>query len=586
MEKILNELTQVQKAWLSEIIITIVLADKVVKKEEISFVGEIINHLEIEEEKVRLLTLLRSGTQPELKQPINIPKETLASIYCKLIEICIADLELHDTEIQILKKISRIFQFSDSYTLKWMNWAKDGLVWHENLVELAGKKLNINNLLVPVKKLNIAQKKWYIDVVVAALMVTGLQAKREINFLKMMINSTDDPEEKRVLKLHVLLKHRPPIKKAPSLPVEVQVQVLQELVLILSANGDMTFKGQQLFKLMLELANLPIIIYQKLIEWCNYGIAWKKEGQALIRGVKRKISAEDEEALMRGILISHPNNNSIQSRELSCFMCEGDLKAIRFQVKPGSQKIRNNIFGIPVYLGSYEAFDPVDYNRSRVIVCPNCYYTSINKEMFRRNEKEKPPEEFVVPEFRKVWMDQLDSRRLMFENPDEIGILNCSRGTVFTSYRLAISAADMMAEYFDDEKYLSHSIYLKLTLAQVVMGYKEIQQAFELIREVYEDTNRLYINTQDNHTAHRCARIMMLIALFLEDEPKAVEHFDYLSTYAKDKADLLPYRERLEFNRVYTECQQIYDYREQYKKSSLNGFLIPAKTKANKPKKK
>ena len=91
------------------------------------------------------------------------------------------------------------------------------------------------------------------------------------------------------------------------------------------------------------------------------------------------------------------------------------MPIIFFQLRNKSQKVFNNVFGVPTYQGAIGKYNPVDYNHFKVGVCPNCFFASMDIKMFRQKEQTTPPEILIETDFFEKWHASLDERKKQFQ---------------------------------------------------------------------------------------------------------------------------------------------------------------------------
>ncbi|MDH5561384.1 MAG: TerB family tellurite resistance protein [Deltaproteobacteria bacterium] len=572
----LAELNQDQKIWYAELLINTILADDLIRPSEIQFMKDIIGFIDSESERNRLITILKKSQKPKLRLPDKIDKTILAQIYVELIEICISDLELAEGEKKLLSTVSNLFYFSDTYFIQTMKWLEDGLNWKNSQLEIINKKANEQNMIVSLDSLNTEQKKWYIDVMVSSLMVAGIRDKKEKNLLKIMLSSATSQQEQILLKHHVLLKHRPPMKIPPAIHQEIINQMFVEIILIFITYGTLSYMEQQHIKQLSDICRMPTQIYSKIMDWATVGALWRKRRQSLIDDVKLNVSKEDEIATSQGLLLPHPENNSIQIRKLECFVCDSKTQINAFQLKPKSQKPSQNIFGIPTYFENNEGFDFCDYNLLRVIVCPHCFFASTNSNRFHKTPKDKTPTDLADPRFRDFWISSIDHRQEIYGiNKVEMESLNRSREAVIISYKCAIEVLRCLSERNRDESQKGKEISLWLNLTEVYSSFEMDELAEEALMEAKKQAELLFENSLDNETVYRCSRVLILINLYYDNRNKALIYYDYLSKVNKEKLNTLELKDKQVFNKVFGEVKNIIDKKEMYNKKNLVGFHLP-----------
>ncbi|MDT8445617.1 MAG: hypothetical protein RRB13_01815 [bacterium] len=583
----ITRLTQEQIVWYAKLLETTILADDEIAASEVKFIKSTLKYVNDEGARKELVSNLESGTLPPLTQPVGFNKFQLAEIHSQLVEICISDLELIKREEALLQKVGRLFDFHDVYTREMLNWGREGLEVKAFQQKLVSKKINDEEFIVPVKKLDTEQKKWYIDVLVAALIIEGVKEEREVSLLKKMLLSATTKEEQVVLRHHVLKQHRPPLKRPPKMHEELLIMIFMEVIQIFTSKGDIGYHGSQLLKLMADLSRMPTKSYTDVMDWCNRMIAWKLRRRQLVAAVRLNTSLEDQEAESKGLLSRHPSNNSVQVRKVKCFVCDNPGEFSFFQLKQHSQKPRQNIFYIQTYEGAAEGFDLIDFNRIKVTVCPHCLFATIHRKLFLLSDRDKTPTELGISRFKDPWVEGKDRRmERLGEHKDELFDIHRSDFTVVQSYELAIEAALAISLANDSDNWAGQVVTLRLHQAEVLMKQGNVKEAESKLKDALAESERLYIRSKNNPLVFRCARILLLGALYFKDDRNMGQYYEFFRRFETDKFDFLEKEEQTEFNRIFTDVKNIWDRREFYEKQELDGFHLRNYSKEAKEAKK
>ncbi len=575
MLRLIKEFKPEQLIWYGQLLVKMVIVDQNFSPSELQFVKEVLAQIPDEKERKSLVGYLEKQQEPPLRQPKSLNKEVLAQVFIQLIHVALADNELHAAELALLKSLSRLFDFHPNYLKDCLAWAQDGIYIRRLQQKLAKRTLSLRNELVPVKKLNTEQKKWYIDAVVAALIHEGLKEEKELNLLKRMFASTESREEQILLRNHILLQHRPPIRRPPPMPEGLTLLILMEVALIGARNGDMSYQSSQHLRLLADVSRLSAKSYNELMEWINQSVLWKKRERDLLNQVRLNSSEEEEEAKKQGRLITHPDNNSIQVRKVQCFVCGSGKDLPLFQLRHLSQKTSQNIFGTPIFLGANEGFDPIDFNRIKVVVCPACLFASPKKEHFIRQKKDQTPEELSDPRFKGEWIRQVLEREEQIEPyKKQISTIQRSLPAAIACYDLAIDAVRHYHAHLPKESNQGQLINLYLTLAELKMQAGLREEAENDLRLAMDLAKQIYLKGRAPQLVLRCARLLLISALYFEDEKNIGEYMNFFHRYKTDKAEGFKLQDRQEFMKLYQEVSGIFSQRERYKKSALKGFKL------------
>ena len=575
LETPLTKLKNDQIEWYTLLLIKMVLVDGRISPNEINYVKTALNKVGDSAIKQKLINHLEEKDEPGLLQPPGIPKDTLATIYMELIHIALSDQEIHSDERQLLINIARLFDFYPKYTKECLQWADDGISIRALQEKIIGSRIPNEEKIVPLSRLNTEQKKWYIDAIISALIHEGIKEDREINLLRRVFESTPSKEEQQMLRQHILQRHRPPIKRPPNMPEKALLMILMEVVLISIRQGEMGYQAQQHLKLLTDVSRISAVAYNNMMDWVKQSLSWKRREQDLIHNVRLNSSREEEEARKKGILVTHPENNAIQVRKVHCFVCGSGNPIPLFQLKHLSQKTSQNIFGIPLYGGANEGFDPVDFNLIRVIVCPSCLFASVKKEHFLRDKKEKPPEGLAEPRFKEEWMSHVLDREERIEGmKNAMSSIARPPRVALASYRLAIDSLLSLDEHFPSELTKGQIINLRLTIAEIMMEYNMKQDAEEELALVMDLAIKLYRHGKDDQLALKATRVLLIGSLFFKEERDAQDYIEFFHKFKTDKADGYKIEDRQLFQKLYGEVTQIYAKRELYAKEKLKGFRL------------
>lgn len=575
-----TRLSEEQILWYAKLLTSIILADEEIAPSEVKFIKDTLKYVKDESQRKGVVQDLENRKMQPLTQPSGFNKFQLAEIATEMIEIAISDLELIKPEEALIKKACRLFDFHQKYILDLIEWGREGLEMKLAQQKLVPIKINDAEFIVPVKKLDTEQKKWYIDVIISALIIQGIKEEREIHLLKKMILSARTKEEQAMLRHHVLKQHRPPLKRPPKMPDELLVMTFIEVIHIFTTVDDLSYHGSQLLKLMADLSRMPTRTYNDIMDWCNAMVAWKQKKRDLVAAVRLNTSLEDQEAESKGLLSRHPKNNSVQVRKVKCWVCDNPQDFNFFQLKAYSQRPRQNIFYIQTFSGANEGFDEVDFNRIKVAVCPNCYFATIHRKLFMLSEKGKTPDELANPRYRELWVEGKDKRaERLGEHKKEIDDIFRSDFTVVETYELAVQTAMAIARSAESDNWQGQVVTLKLHQAEVLMNQKQVSEAENVLRQAMSEAEHLFIRSKSQPLVFRCARILLLGAAYFDDNRNLGTYYDFFRRFERDQLDFIPKEEQAEFKRIYTDIKNIWDRREFYAKSELEGFHLPRNTR-------
>ena len=137
---------------------------------------------------------------------------------------------------------------------------------------------------VPVHTLNKEQRKWYAQIVIAAILADDEISPSEIDFLKQVIAIVDHPEDKKELMQMISSKKGPKISEPPGIQKEIMAAIFIELLLIMISDLDFADKEKKFLKKIADLFGLNKAYFTELMHWGEEGLAWKLSQQRLVAG--------------------------------------------------------------------------------------------------------------------------------------------------------------------------------------------------------------------------------------------------------------------------------------------------------------
>lgn len=570
-----HTLSPEQKAWYANIVIAAILADDEISPSEVDFLKQVIIIVENPVKKKELMAMISSKNKPEITPPKGINNEILAAIFVELMLIMISDLDFVDEEKDFLKGIADLFRFEKPYYLELMRWAEEGLDWKTSQQYLLSDSEKIENFQVPIAELNSAQRKWYSQTLIATIMLDGAVDSSELSFLKAAVSFVDSRKDQMELMGYVRNKMAPRLTPPPDgMSGSILIIIFIEIIKLVSADESLTYTEQAHLKQISDLSGFSTSQFDKLIEWCNAGISWMQNKNPLIANCK--ICKTSLPAQPRAQLQQNKNNSSIVDREFECFVCESRQKVPYFQLKPHTQEPSRNIFGIVTYMDSLEGNDYIDHNLLRTIVCPNCLFATTNKDLFKKNPKEKLPQLFTDRKFKTEWIKTIKQRKAVFnDHIKDLFNLKRSGATVVKTYQLAIKTSDILADINRDESQRWQAITLTLTLAEIFINNGKMKRALEYLGKAKDKANKFFKNATDVIMSFRSARLLFFISLYENDVRSAGTYFDFINNnVSPNKFGSLKKSQQAVIKKIHGETKKAFEDRREYKKENLIGFHL------------
>ncbi len=568
-----HTLNKEQKIWYSRMVIGAILADDEISPSEIDFLKQVVAVVDTPAEKKELMQMISSKNKPSLVEPPGIGKEILAAVFVELLLIMISDLDFADKEKEFMKEVSQLFGLKESYFIELMNWAEEGLQWKESQRQLIPGELENESFQVPISSLSSEQKLWYSQTLIATIMLDGMVDEMELSFLKAAISIVDNRKYQKQLMGYVRNKMAPPLQVPPEFSPEVLVLIVIEVMRILSADESLSYTEQTHLKNISDLCGFSSELFDSMLNWCQRGLSWMRNKNPLI--ARCQLAPKSQIAKVTSLLEDNPDNNSILDRDFECFICESDKKVKAFQLKPHSHEPNRNIFGITTYLESLKGYDYIDYNLVRISVCPDCFFASINKDMFRKNDKELVPAILANPKFKNFWQKDIEKRKSMFKNkPNEISSVPRSVPMAIKTYQLALKVSNALGKLDGKGSFQWETITLLLTLSEITMSSGNEKKGEEFLRLAQEKADSLFKQASSNDVSFRTARLLFFIALYNNDLRAAGPYLDFLRGFHQEKADSLKPQERSLLKKIYGEAKNALGNRSEYKKERLIGFHL------------
>ena len=567
-----QSLNKEQRVWYADLVISAILADNEISPSEVDFLKQVIAIVPDAEKKKELMARISSKKQSELTPPPGLANEIVAAIFVELLLIMISDLDFADDEKAWLKTVAEMFKFEKTYFLELMRWAEEGLQWKNSQQDLLSGDDQIENFQVSLGQLNSEQRKWYAQALIATIMLDGAIDEMEMSFLKAAVSFVDNKKDQMELMGYVRNKMAPRLKRPPEMPEAVLVYIFVEIIRIVSADESLSYAEHAHLKQISDLCGFDNEQFEKCIAWCNRGITWMQNKNPLISNCK--IAAKKKMSAIAGAgMEQNAENSSLVDREFRCFVCESKQKVKAYQLKPHTQEPNRNVFGITAYLGSLEGHDFVDFNKIKVISCPTCMFSAINKDLFKKSDKEKIPEILNHKKFRTAWIKDLKNRQAKFgKRLPELFSINRSDETVVKSYDVAIKAADMLGIVNNDESLKWQSVTLLMTVAEIKMNKGDVEAAEAYIEKAGKRADLLFKNSVDVTVSFKAARLLLLLGLYWDDVRTAGTYLHFLREYQFEKADTLSTAAQNVLKKIYGEAKKVMDDRSEYTKDQLMGF--------------
>ncbi len=632
----IKSLTQSQRFWYAQMVLAAVLADNEITQPETEFIKQIIQVVTKPEEKQELMNRITSKRAPSIYRASGAPPKLLAAVFIELSLVLISDVDFSPEERAFLEEVARVFRFTETYYQDLMVWCEEGLAWKTEQLRLTSAESGVDDLGVPYTDLSPDQQQWYAEVLIASIMSDQKLDASEVSFLMNALNMIPDETRRRKMTQQIRLKKTPNLVEPPNMSQNVLVRIFMEVMLIITADESLDLQEEAFLKQLSCTCNFPIELSDQLLMWCHRGIRWKRAKNPLIPrcrietgngkgpllrfsrdempNITKSFSADEEpdgadftvtekatgslhvpeepgqnesQAIKQEEPIDNDSvatdvdtgqlnslNNSIIDYNKGCFVCGQKRSAKYFHLDPHSQKPKHNIFGIPIYQISADGFDPIDYNQCKVTICSNCFFASTQKQLFKSKSSSPLPGVLSPPDFKKLWLQDTDSKRVMFkERINEISSIDRSLATVVNSYQLAIDASTRLANLNESFELSWHTITLKLTLAEVLMSHGKKNSAERLLKQIQKRSLGLFKTVKNNFVTFRSARLILLIAIYFGDATTIERFYTFFHNFKTKRFDNLEKGDQQLFKRVIGEVNRVVVDAAGYRREKLDGFL-------------
>jgi len=139
-----------------------------------------------------------------------------------------------------------------------------------------------DSMSVPFKALTQAQRFWYAEMVIAAVLADGEISQPEAEFIRDIVRLVKKPDEKQELMGRLASKQPPPISRPSGVPPKVLAAVFLELILVLISDAELTDAEKRFLKETARVFRFSDTYFKALMAWCMEGLSWKNEQVQLI----------------------------------------------------------------------------------------------------------------------------------------------------------------------------------------------------------------------------------------------------------------------------------------------------------------
>ena len=576
MEELMKLLTPAQQYWFANLLIHAIWADGKIVLSEFESLQRLIGLFKSLENRTQLMRHLENNQGEPIVLPPDLDRKLLPQVYLEVLNFSISDWDLAEEERNFLETLSNQFGFAKSFQYTLMQWAEEGLRWQEDQRLLVPREVTLKNPRVPLHQMTDQQKVWYAEVLVSVVMIDGIVDPMEIKLLRTALSFVAEEKEKKRLLAFIKNRMRPSLlSPPPGLEMEVIYLIFFEVLRVMSLNDELANKEMIFIGDYIKACNLPASLEDRTLVWCKRGTTWRQKRKSLAKlGAFVDLGSGSSLEKSEDRWLPHGENNSLQYREQTCYLCDNNLPIKVYRLRPKSQKPATNLFGLPVYVGAMTAQDhPLDFNKVKISVCPNCLFASPAKESFRAKEVDKVPPVFEDRDFLVQWMEGTEKRKASYGMLlQELESVNPSVPHVEKLYRLAIHCLNQLQKARPDDRQRWGIIFLGLGLAEILVNAGHVGEAEKELLEAERLSKELMLSTRDNELSLRSAKLLFQLALYQNNAKSASNYLNFFVRLKDEKMASMKPAEKSQFLGYFNEVKRDFEDREELQKSKLDGF--------------
>ncbi len=260
-----------------------------------------------------------------------------------------------------------------------------------------------------------------------------------------------------------------------------------------------------------------------------------------------------------------PSNNSLTGKYARCYACDQNEIPI-WTLRADSMQTKTNIFGIPTYVKPLLGKDHCDFNVLQIAVCPNCYFSSNDVKLFRRDETTATP--FNVAVFMKTWKHHIPGNREKVQL-DPKGFFSEQRtlDQAIVAFSLAIDSHQCLIEQEMEFEHTRKVVTLLLFQAELLMSNEERQAAEENLRKALGKLEPISSDLK-GEAGIRSALVMGLINIYFKEYQKVGQYIRFLESFANSP-------DAASCQRAIDTLSHAFENRQNYGRDKLKNFHLP-----------
>ncbi len=223
-------------------------------------------------------------------------------------------------------------------------------------------------------------------------------------------------------------------------------------------------------------------------------------------------------------------NRSLITKKVKCPFHKQDEPFLYNRLKSRTQRVQNNIFGIPCYTGPVENRTYCNFNHFDISVCPDCLFASNLRSDFIFLEKDNMEKASFTPATKRDFV-QLAHTRESILGEDKQDAVQFDRTPVIAA-KVAVTAAQSQltlykldSSLFHNRKTLAFSYYLKA--AQIAFESQLDTKTY--LRRAHEIGSNFQPISEKVGVIHRHYCQMLALCIYLKDTQGAENYYKHLT---------------------------------------------------------
>ena len=267
------------------------------------------------------------------------------------------------------------------------------------------------------------------------------------------------------------------------------------------------------------------------------------------------------------------NNSSLMGKTVTCYAC-GHSDILSWSLRSKIMRIKNNIFGVPVFVKPIGNNQYCDYNLCQITVCSQCFFAANGKEYFQINDLNESP--FQNEEFYQVWKNSIAERKSLVADLEE-NFYSEERNyeQALVAYELAVRTFQQMIAIEPKNVNAQRKVVnIYLTYAEMLirnpsyrsLAHEKLKLAAEILTAVFE-------SLAEEHMI-RAALVNSVINLYFGNTKNVGLYMRFLDNFDKD-GKLNPKSDKAKLLRITrSKLNDIFQERDLYKADNLSNFFL------------